>query len=107
MRWSWCGNLLIEFTALVLGALLVSWLHEGLEIRSVSWGSDGCVQRLVAEMVLRVGMYLALRSLICGFARIFSPRDSRLDSGDFYASVVAEMQIERERSVLGFPRNRG
>ena len=107
MRSSWCGNLLIEFTALVLGALLVSCLHEGLEMRSVGWGSNGCIQRLFADMVLRVGMYVALRSLICGCVRIFGPRDRRPGAGDLYASVVAEMQLERERVMSELPRNRG
>ncbi len=107
MRSSWCGNLLIECTALVLGALMVSWLRECLEIRSVGWGSEGCVERWGAEMVLRLGMYIAMRSLICGCVRIFGPRDRRPGAGDLYASVVAEMQLERERLMSGVPRNRG
>ncbi len=86
---------------------MVSWLRECLEIRSVGWGSDGCVGRWGAEMVLRLGMYFALRSVICGFIRIFGPRNRWPGAGDLYASVVAEMQLERERLILDRPRNQG
>ena len=96
MRQSWLRIMSIEFPALLLGGATVSWLREVLEFRSVEWGSGGSGYRVVADIVVRLGMYVAWRSVIGGLVRCFGTPRRLTDSGDLYASVVAEMHLDRE-----------
>lgn len=107
MSQSWLRIMSVEFPALLMGGGTVSWLREVLEFRSVEWGSDGGVYRVAVDVVLRLGMYVAWRSVIGGMVRCFATQTRLTESGDLYASVVAEMHLERERSMSRMRRSVG
>jgi hypothetical protein len=86
---------LVGFIAFLLASVVAAWVRDVLGVRSVEWGAEGDVQRLVADVLLRLGCYTLLRSLLVGFFELVTPPRLRYGGGDLYGSVVAELEIER------------
>ena len=88
----------MECIAVLVASLTAACIREVLVMKPLVFGAgDG--ERLLAEIVLRLGCYAFWRSLVAGFLNLVSPMRTRAHSGDLYGSVVAEMEVERGRRL--------